>query len=322
VNGRILITGAAGFIGGHACRALLDAGHDVVALDNLDPFYDRAVKLRTIGELARRRRFSFVWGDVRDPAALDRALHGVDAVVHLAARPGVRPSFRERRLYHSVNVAGTEALLAGCRRAGVGGVVYASSSSTYGEQPLAPVRENAGARPISPYGVTKHLGELRTRRYSRLHGFRVAALRLFTVYGPSQRPDLAMHRFTRLIRAGGPIPRYGDGSSERDYTHVEDIVRGVTAAVRWVADGPPAWEAFNLGASVGVRLDYVIELIAAAARMTPRVVSLGRRMGDVTRTCADVSKARRLLGFSPQISVQDGVPAFVDWYKVTHARQH
>ncbi len=319
---RILVTGAAGFIGGHTCSALLDRGHEVVGIDNFDPFYERSIKEECLGQLISRRGFSFLEGDIRNEQDVRQTLKGVDAVIHLAARAGVRPSIEDPVLYASVNLEGTVRLLEGCRQANVRRFVFGSSSSVYGDSTEVPFSEDALAlTPISPYAATKRGGELLCQVYTHLYGLRIAALRFFTVYGHRQRPDLAIHKFTRLLAAGSTIQQYGDGSTERDYTHVDDILRGVLAAVEWTDSTEPALEIINLGESDTVKLDRLIQLIASALGVDPKIEQLPAQPGDVTRTYADISKARRLLGYDPQVDIEDGIVDFVDWYKVTHGHK-
>jgi UDP-glucuronate 4-epimerase len=312
----VLVTGAAGFIGGHCCEAFLRNGWRVIGLDNFEPFYDRSIKERTLNRLGAHAGFTFAEGDIRDPALVEQLAHGAETVVHLAARAGVRPSIDDPVLYSSINVSGTVTLLEACRRAGLRRVVFGSSSSVYGDTTPAPFREDAPAvEPISAYAATKRAGELLCSVYTHLHGFRVAALRFFTVYGPRQRPDLAIDRFTRLLAAGQPVTQFGDGSSERNYTHVDDIVLGITAAVHWVDDEVPAFEIFNVGDAQTVRLDRLIALIANALGTSATIVRAETAPGDVLRTHADITKARKVLGYNPGVSIEDGVRDFVDWYR-------
>lgn len=313
---KVLITGAAGFIGGHCCEALLRQGSHVIGLDNFEPYYDRSLKERTLQDLVRHPGFEFVEGDIRDQELVERLAGQCSSALHLAARAGVRPSIEDPHLYSSINVSGTVSLLEGCRRAGLRRVVFGSSSSVYGDSTPAPFREDALAvEPISGYAATKRAGELFCSVYKHLHGFRIAALRFFTVYGPRQRPDLAIHQFTRLLASGQPIRQFGDGSTERDYTHIDDIVQGVTAALRWVDADEPAFEIFNLGESQTVRLDRLIALIADALGVTPKIERVPMSPGDVIRTSADISKARAMLGYDPQVSIEEGIRGFVDWYR-------
>lgn len=319
-----LVTGAAGFIGSHVVEALLARGHRVVGLDNFDDFYPREVKERNLAAVLDAPAFQLVEGDVRDGQLLAGLLRAETVVVHLAARAGVRPSILHPELYTSVNVLGTATVLEAARLAGVRRVVFASSSSVYGDSAPVPFREDWPAvEPISPYAATKRAGELLCATYAQLYPLRIAALRFFTVYGPRQRPDLAIHAFTRRTAAGEPITLYGDGSTERDYTWIDDIVGGVLGAVEWTGaeTGPRgAMEIVNLGGSRTTRLDRLVELIAAAlaAEGLPAEVRLERRPaqpGDVRRTYADVSKAGRLLGYAPGTPVEEGIPRFVRWFK-------
>lgn len=318
----LLVTGAAGFIGSHVCRALLDAGYEVRGVDNFDPFYDRRIKESALAELARRPGFAFEEADIRDAGAMRAAVQGCALVVHLAARAGVRPSIQDPALYTSINVDGTVQVLEACRHHGVRRLVFGSSSSVYGDATPVPFREDAPAvDPVSPYAATKRAAELFCRVYADLHGFRIASLRFFTVYGARQRPDLAIHKFTRLLADGRPIQQFGDGASERDYTHIDDILQGVLGAVRWALDGSPAYEVFNLGESRTVRLDYLVELIAKALGVTPTIEIKPPQPGDVRRTCADVTKARRILGYDPKVPIEVGIPQFVEWYEAAHGRE-
>jgi UDP-glucuronate 4-epimerase len=314
----VLVTGAAGFIGSHCCRFLLESGWRVVGMDNFDPFYPRSIKESALEELSRRPGFRFVEGDIRKGSEIDSVMGGIACVLHFAARAGARPSIEQPDLYASVNINGTVGVLEACRRAGVTKVIFASSSSVYGNTTPVPFREDAAAGdPVSPYAATKRAGELFCRVYSELHGFRIAAVRLFTVYGPRQRPDLAIHRFTRRLFEGRPVEQFGDGSMERDHTHIEDILGGLGGALTWVTDGPAAFEVFNLGESQPVRLDRLIGLIAAALGVTPLIQRLPVPPADVHRTWADISRARQVLGYAPRIDIEDGIRDFVQWFKAS-----
>lgn len=320
---RILVTGAAGFIGSHLCEALLDAGHEVAGVDNFDPFYARATKERNIASLRTRKGFLFSEGDVvRDPLPLQ----SVEAIVHLAARPGVQPSLAQPAAYMETNVTATARLLDAARREGITRVVFGSSSSVYGESTPAPFAEDAAADfPISPYAASKRAGELVCRAFSHLYATRIACLRFFTVYGPRQRPDLAIHRFTARIAAGQAIQMRGDGSSERDYTYVSDVVDGILAALDWTAragrEGAEPWRVFNLGGGGRVRLDRLIALIAAAVGREPVIERGPDQPGDVSLTAADLTRSRRELGYRPKVGVEEGIPRFVSWYREVHGRQ-
>lgn len=318
----ILVTGAAGFIGSHLTQALLDAGEVVVGLDSFDPFYDPAVKEANVREAARGAagdagaRFHLVRGDVRDPSAWARIPGGVTAVVHLAARAGVRPSILEPALYADVNVTGTQRVLDFMRERGVGSLVFASSSSVYGNSPTVPFSESAPVLdPISPYAATKVAGELLCRTAHHLDGISVVAARLFTVYGPRQRPDLAIHKFARLLAAGSTVPRFGDGTTARDYTYVDDLVGGLTAALALVRSRPALFEVVNLGSDRPVTLNELIQTLGEAMGVEPAIEELPPQPGDVERTWADVSRARALLGYEPRTPFREGIARFVAWMR-------
>ena len=288
----------------------------MTGLDNFDPFYEPTMKEETLAELGQYDGFEFVYGDIRDAAVVAEALANADVILHLAARAGVRPSIEDPILYSSVNVAGTQQLLETCKERGIRRFVFGSSSSVYGDTTPVPFREEEPAvDPISPYAATKRDGELACRVYAHLHGMRVASLRLFTVYGPRQRPDLAIHRFTRLVDDGQPIQRFGDGTSERDYTHVSDIVRGVMGAIRWTGLEGGGFEVFNLGESRTVSLSDLIELIGGALGEAPTIEEVPMQPGDVRRTYADITKAREVLGYDPVVTMEDGINDFVAWYR-------
>jgi len=317
---RVLLTGAAGFIGSHVAECLVARGDEVVGLDNFDPFYPRAVKEANVAALRRAPRFRLVEGDIRDAKTVGPLVTPETVVVHLAARAGVRPSLEDPAGYASVNIEGTAVLLEAVRRAGARRFVFGGSSSVYGDTAPVPFSEDWPALlPISPYAATKRAGELLCATFAQLYGLRIMALRFFTVYGPRQRPDLAIHKFTRLIAEGRPVPFYGDGSSERDYTYIDDIVGGVRAAVDWTAAAPAsALEIVNLGEARTTSLDALVALIARAVGKEARLERLPAQPGDVRRTCADVRKAGRVLGYRPATTVEDGIPRFVRWFKEAH----
>jgi UDP-glucuronate 4-epimerase len=320
---RLFVTGAAGFIGSHLCEALLAAGHQVTGMDNFDPFYPRAVKERNLEALRGQKGFLFAEGDVeRDPLPLDQ----VDAIIHLAAKPGVQPSLENPVAYMETNVSATARLLDQARRQGITRAVLASSSSVYGESTPAPFAEDAVAdHPISPYAASKRSGELVSRVFTHLYGTRIANLRFFTVYGPRQRPDLAIHRFTARIVAGQPIQMRGDGSSTRDYTYVSDVVDGIQAAVEWTtragSGGVEPWRVFNLGGGGRVRLDRLIALIGAAAGREPVIERAPDQAGDVPMTAADLRRSEHELGYRPKVGIEEGIRRFVAWYREVHGRQ-
>jgi UDP-glucuronate 4-epimerase len=318
---RVLVTGVAGFIGSHVAEALLARGSEVVGLDNFDPFYARDVKERNVGALRQRPGFRFVEADIRhDPLPLE----GVSVVVHLAARPGVRPSLEDPMAYCETNVTASVRLFEAARRTGIERIVFGSSSSVYGNATPAPFSEQTPAvQPISPYAASKRAGELMAEAFAHLYGLQIACLRFFTVYGPRQRPDLAIHRFTDLIAQGRPVRMYGDGSSERDYTYITDCVDGVLAAVEWTGRRRPAGlaEPINIGGGARVRLDRLIELIGRALAREVRIERHPDQPGDVRLTDADLARAGRELGFRPKIGIEEGIRLFVRWYEATHGRQ-
>jgi UDP-glucuronate 4-epimerase len=308
----ILVTGGAGFIGSHLCDALLSDGHKVVAFDNFDPFYGRDVKMRNLEASLAHPNFTLVEGDIRDADAVEALSgHGIDAIVHLAALAGVRPSIDNPARYYDVNVMGTQVMLDFAKRHGIRQFVFASSSSVYGNCPNVPWREDEpNLRPISPYASTKLAGELMGHVYSHLHGIRFIALRFFTVFGPRQRPDLAIHKFARLMLDGKPIPFFGDGTTGRDYTFVSDTVAGIRAAIAYEAS---TYEIFNLGNSRVVTLDELVTSLEAAFDMAALRDRQPMQPGDVDQTCANVDKAGRSLDYHPSTPLADGLTEFHEW---------
>ena len=314
---KFLVTGGAGFIGSHVCERLLLSGHAVWALDDLNPFYDPQLKrgnLRSLQALAKP--FEFVFGDLTDRPTLDELLGSVkfDQIIHLAARAGVRPSLAEPALYQRVNVEGTVNLLEAARQSGVKKLVLASSSSVYGVNSKVPFSEKDPIfRAISPYAASKLACEALGHTYHHVYGLDVAVLRFFTVYGPRQRPDLAIHKFARQIWCGKPIPVFGDGSTARDYTYISDILEGVLACTQKEF----GYEIFNLGESQTVNLSYLIELLENALSKRAVIDRQPLQPGDVPLTCADISRARVQLGYNPRVRIEQGIPLFVDWFKQT-----
>ncbi len=312
--GAILVTGGAGFIGSHLCDRLIRAGREVVCLDVFDNFYPRETKLRNIEALKGEDRYHLYEGDIRDPALLEDLFghHSLDAVVHLAARAGVRPSLELPRLYADVNVTGTATLLEHCRAFKVRRFIFGSSSSVYGNSDAVPFRESGPAsEPVSPYAATKRAGELLCHTYHHLYGMDISCLRFFTVYGPRQRPEMAIHKFTRLIDRGDVVPIFGDGSSARDYTYVDDIVDGLEAAV----ERTRGYQVLNLGRSEVVDLWTLVSLLEAALGKKARTTPEREQPGDVRQTCADISRAREILGYRPRVDIRDGIGRFVEWYR-------
>jgi len=315
----VLVTGAAGFIGSHVCDRLLELGEEVVGLDNFDDFYSAEVKSRNL-VTARGfgPAFQLVEGDIRDGALLARlfAEKCFDAIIHLAARAGVRPSIEQPELYLDVNVRGTLALLEAARAGGVRRLVLASSSSVYGAGTPAPFREDAACdQPLSPYAASKRAMEHFAGVYHQLYGLDIACLRYFTAYGPRQRPDLAIHKFARLIEAGRPVPFFGDGKSGRDYTYIADIVGGTLGAL-YRSRG---FGIYNLGESRVVTLNELLAAIEAALGKKAVRQQLPDQPGDVPLTSADISKSRRMIGYSPSVGLEDGLARFVEWLRKQEA---
>ncbi len=312
----ILVTGAAGFVGSHVAEALLRAGERVVGLDNLDPFYAVAAKERNLDALRTLPGYRDVRADIRDAAMWDALPADIDAVIHLAARAGVRPSLEQPAVYADVNVTGTARMLDFAGRRKVSGVVFASSSSVYGDSSAVPFSERAPADdPISPYAATKRAGELLCRAAHRATGLPVVVARLFTVYGPRQRPDLAIHKFARLLAEGRPLPRFGDGSSARDYTHVDDVVGGLKAALALAREESSVFETVNIGSDRPIELDEVIRVLGEEMGVEPVVEEHPDQPGDVARTWADLTHARALLGYAPAVEFRAGVRSFVRWFE-------
>ena len=311
----VLVTGSAGFIGSTLVDALLARGEEVVGLDVFDDFYDRTIKEANLEPARDHARFHEARIDIRDREGL-RALPEVDAIVHLAARAGVRPSIARPELYTSVNVDGTVALLELAKERGIRSFVFASSSSVYGNNEKVPFAETDPVdHPISPYAATKKAAELLCHAYRHLDGMAVMVLRLFTVYGPRQRPDLAIHKFARLLAEGRPLPIYGDGSSARDYTYVDDALAGILAALDYVRAHPRTYEIVNIGESRIVPLTEMVAVLGEEMGIEPRIERLPAQAGDVDRTFADITKARRLLGYDPATDFRAGIRRFVAWFR-------
>ena len=310
----VLLTGGAGFIGSHLLDSLLGDGTAVTVVDNFDPFYARSAKERNLDRHRSHPKFRLVEADLRDMDRLRAELTAsYDAIVHLAAKAGVRPSIDDPVAYQEVNVRGTQNLLELARERGIKQFVFASSSSVYGVNPRVPwSEEDHVLQPISPYASTKVSGELLGHVYSHLYGIRFIALRFFTVYGPRQRPDLAIHKFARLILQGKPIPVFGDGSTRRDYTYIDDIVSGIRAAIDYRGT---MYEVINLGNNQTISLREMIDGLEAALGMRAVRQPLPEQPGDVPQTWANVEKAWTLLGYEPHTRYEDGVRHFVSWLR-------
>lgn len=309
---RILVTGGAGFIGSHVARRLLRDGHEIEIIDDFNDYYDPRIKRANLASLGSAARLHE--GDIRNRDFVQSVLARgrFDAIIHLAARAGVRPSVKDPQLYIDTNITGTHHLLEAAHLNGIGRFLFASSSSVYGLAKKVPFTEDlALPQTLSPYAATKLAGEQLCGNYAYLYGMKVVCLRFFTVYGPGQRPDLAIHKFTDAIHRGQSIPQYGDGSTRRDYTYIDDIVQGVAGALRY--DGP-AFDIFNLGENQTITLSELIIEIEKALGKKAIIERLPEQQGDMPLTAADITKARQLLGYDPQTKIRDGIPKFVEWY--------
>lgn len=314
MTAHVLVTGGAGFIGSHLTHRLLGRGDRVTVLDDFNDFYDPRRKWANVAEFEDRADYTLVEGDIRDADLVDDLFRKsrFDLVVHLAARAGVRPSLKEPILYEDTNCIGTLRLLEASRLHGPDVFIFGSSSSVYGINQKVPFSETDEInKPISPYATTKRAGELLCFNYHHLYGMSIACLRFFTVYGPAQRPEMAIHKFTDLLARGEAVTMYGDGSSRRDYTYIDDIIDGVVAAM----DKRLPFEILNLGGAETTALADLIEWIAEELAVEPRIEYLPDQPGDVPITYADVDKANRLLGYSPKVPIREGIKRFVAWYR-------
>jgi UDP-glucuronate 4-epimerase len=310
---RLLVTGGAGFIGSHFCERMLQRGCDVAAVDDFNDYYDPRIKRRNVESLLQNKRFRLFEADILDPVRMEDLFksRAFDAVVHLAARAGVRPSIEQPMLYQKVNVEGTTRLLDLSARHGVPKFVLASSSSVYGSTRSVPFKESADVDfPVSPYAATKRACEILAYTAHFLHGLPVTCLRFFTVYGPRQRPDMAIHKFTRLIAGGKPVPMFGDGTTARDYTYIDDILDGIEKSVERAS----GYCIYNLGESRTTELRRLIGLLEEALGKKADIRQLGEQPGDVPVTFADISLAERELDYRPKVAVEDGIPRFVEWF--------
>lgn len=314
----ILITGGAGFIGSHLVDHLLkEGGWTITVVDDFNDFYDPVIKRANVAEHLRNADYHLIELDIRDTGALERlfAVVKFDVIVHLAARAGVRPSLKEPLLYTEVNITGTQNLLELAKKHGVRQFVFGSSSSVYGINEKVPFAEaDPIFNPISPYAATKAAGELLCHTYSHLYGMRIVCLRFFTVYGARQRPDLAIHKFSKLITEGKPIQMFGDGTARRDYTYIDDIIQGVRAAIDYDRS---QYEIFNLGESQTIELKELISLLERSLDMNAQIDHQAMQLGDVPITYADITKSRKMLGYNPTTQIADGIPKFVEWFRTT-----
>ncbi len=320
---RILLTGGVGFIGSHLAERLLLSGNDIVIIDNFNDFYEPENKRRNFAQVAKTavdndQTLLLCEGDIRDT----EFIHGIfvqekpDAVIHLAAAAGVRPSIENPLFYEEVNVKGTINLLEAARTNGIRPFIFASSSSVYGNNTKVPFAEvDPVDHPISPYAATKKAGELICHTYHHLYGINIACLRFFTVYGPRQRPDLAINKFVRLIDQEKPVPFYGDGSTSRDYTYIDDIITGIERALAWTTADEPRYEIFNLGGSRPIDLRRLVQIIEQELGKKADLERLPMQPGDVQMTFADLRKSEKILGYKPVTQMEDGIAGFISWYK-------
>ncbi|MBU3112415.1 GDP-mannose 4,6-dehydratase [Clostridium lacusfryxellense] len=320
-----LVTGGAGFIGSNLCDYLLKK-NKIIIIDNFNEFYDPNIKKNNINAIKKTMKIGKIpydnliieEGDLRDINFLTKVFtsNHIDVVVHLAAMAGVRPSIIDPSLYNDVNISGTINLLDLCNKFDVNRFIFASSSSVYGNNFKLPFAESDSVDfPISPYAATKKSGELMCHVYSHLYGINVACLRFFTVYGPRQRPDLAIYKFTKLIFDGKEISLYGDGTSQRDYTYIEDIVQGIAKAITWASKGNHKYEVFNLGRSDTITLKYMLQRLEYEIGQKANIKYLPMQPGDVTITYADISKSKDILGYNPLTKFDDGISKFINWFK-------
>ncbi|MAW78276.1 MAG: epimerase [Planctomycetes bacterium] len=308
----VLVTGGAGFIGSHICQRLLDRGDEVMCLDSFGSDYDPALKRSNIATLIARAGFDLIEGDIRDKGLLGHIAQTrrIDSVIHLAARTGVRASMKSPAEYADVNFHGTAQILEMARDHSIDNFIFASSSSVYGERTETPFKESDPVNhPASPYAATKCSGEILCRSFQQLFGINISCLRYFTVYGPRQRPGMAIHRFCSLISQGEPVPMYGDGSSERDYTYIDDIVDGTLLAL----DRCNGFDIFNLGNHHSIRLDQLIAAIGRSCGVDYSVETEPVQSGDVSRTYACLEKSHALLGYQPKVALEQGLDRFVEW---------
>jgi len=313
---KILVTGAAGFIGSHLCDALVKE-HEVFGLDNFFDFYDPKIKWNNINEILKNDNFRIFESDICDLSGLNKIFSECrfDLVIHLAAMAGVRPSIENPKLYTEVNINGTVNLLEECRKNNIKNFIFASSSSVYGNNKKVPFSEDDPVDlPISPYASTKKACELICHTFHHLYDISLLCLRFFTVYGPRQRPDLAIHKFTRLMLAGKPIPVFGDGATQRDYTYIDDIIDGVLKAIDYVQTGNH-YEIFNLGESQTIALSYMIKTLEQVLDLKAKKEQFPLQPGDVNITFADISKSKKILGYNPQTKFDDGISKFIEWIK-------
>ena len=310
---KLLVTGGAGFVGSHLCESLLMKNYKVICFDNFNDFYDPKIKENNIANTLTNRNFTLIRGDILDKELLENIFykHDINKIIHLAAIAGVRPSLVDPNKYIEVDIKGTVNLLEVAKKHKIKQFIFGSSSSAYGINPKVPFSEEDRVDlQISPYATAKRAGELYCATYNHLYGIPITILRFFTVYGPRQRPDMAIHKFVRLMSQEKPISMFGNGESERDYTYVDDVVAGIVQAMQKTYK----FEIFNLGNSKMVKLRELIEIIADKLNVNPMIEQFSEQPGDVSITCADISKAKRMLGYNPSTPIEEGIENFIEWY--------
>jgi UDP-glucuronate 4-epimerase len=325
LSNTFLVTGGAGFIGSNLCDYLLKNNHKIIIIDNFNNFYNPEIKRNNISEIKALMITSNIdhgnlmieEGDLRDNDFLTKVFnfYKIDIVIHLAAMAGVRPSIIDPLLYDEVNIKGTLNLLDLCNKFGINKFIFASSSSVYGNNKKLPFTESDSVDfPISPYAATKKSGELLCHVYSHLYGINIACLRFFTVYGPRQRPDLAIYKFTKRMLEQEEIYIFGDGTTERDYTYIDDIIQGIDKAISWSSTGSHKYEVFNLGRSDTIKLSYMVKRLECEIGIKANIKYVPMQPGDVTITYADILKSKEILGYNPLVKFDDGISKFVKWF--------
>lgn len=314
---KTIVTGSAGFIGSHLTQALLDEGHSVTGIDNFDPFYHRSIKEANMAPFIHHPKFSFHEADLTHESTVsDLFASDTDVVVHLAGKAGVRPSIKNPQGYIDHNISATRVVLSAMQKSGIKKLAFASSSSVYGNNPHTPWHEELDVNnPISPYAFSKKACELLNHTWHHLYDFDIVNMRFFTVYGPGQRPDLAIHKFTRMIFDGTPLPLFGDGSTSRDYTYVTDTVSGIKGVMNYLMNNTGIFETVNLGNNQPVSLKDLVNALALATNMKPAINRLPMQPGDVNITFADIGKAKQLFGYQPKTTLKEGLERFIEWYK-------
>ena len=316
----IMVTGCAGFIGSHVSEKLIKEGYSVVGIDNFDPFYPRKIKEQNIEGLKNNPNFYFYELDLREETSLDQIEEKIDMVIHLAGKAGVRPSIDDPQSYIDSNITATKNVLDYMRKNQIKKLAFASSSSIYGNAEEVPFRESAKLdEPISPYAFTKKSCELLNHTYHYLYNMDIVNMRFFTVYGPRQRPDLAIHKFLRLMRNGESIPVFGDGTTARDYTFVNDTVKGIVQTCDFLKSNDNVYDTINLGNCFPVLLSELIDVLGKEARVKPLIERLPMQAGDVQQTYADISKAEKLIGYKPEVKFEQGIKQFVEWFDRIHS---